>query len=88
VSSLDRAVVSSLHRAVVSTIGRAVMGTIHRAVMSTLTAPAGTETAGTETAGTETREAPQLSFNWNCTAIKSGTLRIYILESACTAGST
>jgi hypothetical protein len=83
VSSLDRAVVSSLHRAVVSTIGRAVMGTIHRAVMSTLTAP-----AGTETAGTETREAPQLSFNWNCTAIKSGTLRIYSLESACTAGST
>jgi len=78
VSSLDRAVVSSLHRAVVSTIGRAVMGTIHRAVMSTLTAPA----------GTETREAPQLSFNWNCTAIKSGTLRIYSLESACTAGST
>jgi hypothetical protein len=83
VSSLDRAVVSSLDRAVVSTIGRAVMGTIHRAVMSTLTAP-----AGTETAGTETREAPQLSFNWNCTAIKSGTLRIYNLESACTAGST
>ena len=73
---------SSLNCAVVSTIDRAVVSTIHRAVMSTLTAP-----AGTETAGTETREAPQLSFNWNCTAVRSGTLRIYSLESTCTAGS-